>query len=214
MARFRGRRRTFRKKRGGWRNMRLGSLASKAYKTAMYLKGLINVEKKFFDTNNTATDVINTGVIEQLTNIAEGSDYNNRTGRSVKATSNWIQLEFRQHASATQTHLRYLIVIDKENQGTTPAVTDVLKSANVYSPMNIDNGSRFKVLLDKRFSFDSAGTTICQRKHFKKLFHHIKWKGTNGTDEGEGQLYIVLVSNEATNKPGFSYTNRVRFIDN
>lgn len=190
----------------------VASLASKAWAGVKMLKGLINVEKKFFDTSNSAS-ISNSGIIYPLSQIAVGDTYNTREGNSIKAVSDLIRLSANLNTSAEATYLRLLIFLDTENQGSNPGVTDVLESANYLSPLNHVNGARFTVLKDRMLVLDK---TINARMfhEFMKCAFHVRWSGSNGTDTKENHMYLLLITDQATNTPVVSWNNRLRFIDN
>ena len=89
-----------------------------------------------------------TGAITLLNGVARGDDVNQRIGRRSRHA-----LELRLHRSVvspsgTRQISRVLVVLDKQANATTPAITDVLVTASPYALYNRDNASRFHVLYD------------------------------------------------------------------
>lgn len=191
-------------------------LAYKAYKTAMLVKSLVNVEYKLKDASaQNFTVGQSASNMYRLTDISQGTDYNQRDGLSIKLKSLYIRWGAKINTSADQTQLRCVVFRDMNSDvSTNPTYSDLFETVdNIYTPMNHMNGDRFKVLYDKIISLSKAGTFAQNRKIYKKMYQHVKYSnGTTGRDDG--QVYIVWFSDQATNHPTVSYHSRVRFIDN
>jgi len=190
-------------------------VAKQAWKGVKFIKGLINVEKRYFDVDGTAgTSVSSSGTVIPLSQIAAGNDVNNRSGNSILAKTIYMRLECAIHASASQTSVRVMIVKDMMNTGSTPAVTDILQSAGTLLPLNVDNTSRWQVLLDKVYTLTVDGIERLAIKKFLPINDHIKFTGTAATDEYKNNMYMLLVSSEPTNTPSVAYYSRLGFYDN
>lgn len=193
-------------------------LARKAIKGFWKLKKLINVEVKNFDVAVTSLSVPSAGTIVQFTGIAEGDEYNQRTGRSIKASSFLLKCDLAINASATSSAFRQLIFIDTMTNGAAPAVTDVLSAASYLAEMNINGVQphRFRILSDKTFTLSNQGTQSRTFSKYHKLRHHINWYGTGGgtTNMGPGQVFVLWIGSEATNTPTLNYSARFRYVDN
>ncbi len=204
---------------GYWGKAERGiSLGAKALAVAYGLKKLINVEKKTCDSQVSGTQG-NTGAIQNVTACAQGDDYNNRQGRSVRAVSLEWQGNISQHASATSSQYRIVVFIDKNNQGVIPSATDLM-TTDVFSSLRDgrpDNLSRYRILSDEMYvlDHDAMGTTL-QVNGFRRLNHHVKFSGTDAADAsaGQGSVWVYTVSNEATNVISHLLNFRFRYIDN
>lgn len=182
------------------------------------IKSLINVEKKVLDTNADPTPS-NTASIVTLSNVAQGDDYNQRNGRKIKADSIYLNGQVRiENTAAKETVLRVIIFIDSESDGETPTAAELLQDGtDLQSPLNYAYaGTRFKVLMDRYLLVSSNGPQNKAIKFYRKLGHHVSYLGTGATsgNMGTGNIYMLLMSNEPTNTPTFSYWARFRFIDN
>lgn len=194
-------------------------MGPEAFKMAKYslkaikgIKSMLNVEYKVCDTTANTTPNT-TGFITSLSNIQEGADYSNRNGLVVKASSVYLKATLFQNTAANATAIRTMLIIDNDNTGSTPAVTDVLEASNVISPLNHTNGKRFKVIHDKVICVNNNGEEEKFLKVYKKLYHHIRYSNTT-TGTREGQLYLLVVSDATINLPAFNYYSRLRYIDN
>jgi len=86
---------------------------------------VVNVEKHLFDQSVSITSA-NAGFINCLSFIAAGDDYNNRQGNTCKMNYITIPAGRVIQNGGDSNQVRMLIFMDTANQGTTPAVTDVL----------------------------------------------------------------------------------------
>lgn len=216
-------RRRFRKFRSGRRYKKRSSGYLGAFKRTLpylassvrFLKSVVNAEKKYCDTSVVTVTPNTTGQLVFLNPIATGTDQVTRNGMSVKATSLFVQGSVVKNASATSSIVRLLLVMDHDNQGTAPNVTDILDSANVNSQLNQYNGKRFQILRDKKLVLDTDEVTKIF-KYYMKLGMHLKYGGTtSGSGSArDNALYMLLISNEPTNTPSLTYSSRLRFIDN
>ena len=139
-------------------------LAKKAWKTAKWLKSVVNVEKKICDTTPNG-GVSSSGTVVPITTVAQGDSQIARDGNSIKCTSLLMRGTFTQNPSATNSYMRVIYFIDNQQiADTTPGVTDVLQSASVTSPLNPSSLGRFSIIKDMQLSFSATGTTAHMRE--------------------------------------------------
>lgn len=148
-----------------------------------------------------------------MTQIATGDTYNTREGLSIKAISFLLRLSAVLNAAAEQTFLRIMIISDTEQRGTMPTGAEVLETVDYLSPMNHLNGLRFRMILDHTMNLTKT-VNAKQYQRYSKFSQHIKFSDVNATDTKEGNLYLVLLSDQATNVPTVDFNFRLRFIDN
>ncbi len=193
-------------------------IAKTAWNTAKYLKGIINSELKYNDTTATNLPISSAGSIQQLTDISQGTDNNQRNGNSLLMKSVFIRGKVELADSDVSCQLRMIIFRDTMNQGSIPLVGDVLNNVgstiSVFSPLNENRPGRFKIVYSKLFTLNKNGMDSHIFKTFIKTDKHIKYTGPLGSDEFKNQYYILLISSEATTFPSVSYFNRVRYYDN
>lgn len=219
-----------RRKRTGksWLNKKYSvkDIAVSAWRSAKYIKSLINVERKFFDSPGVApSNVTDTPTIINLSNIAQGNDYNNREGNSILCQSLQWRIQLATNVTSQAQSVRIIIFRDNDQRGTDPAVTDLLESTvsgygMIVSPLLHYVNKRFSVLSDKVYTLSSNGDTF--HRSIKKFMKfppgtHIKYQSTAGADASnwEGALYALFVTDQTTaNFPTISYYFRLRFTDN
>lgn len=192
------------------------STAKQLWKDVTYLKSLINTEFKYKDTS--ANSAISTSPNFQLLNgLARGDDSTDRDGRQVRIKSLQSNFLFTQHASATSTIVRCIFFIDKDANGATPNMTDVFEAATINAPRELDNRKRFVILKDWTVTLTSSGQTIKRQKVFKNLDMKTVYDDSTAgdiTDISSNSLFLLLLSNEATNTPTVNSYVRIRFVDN
>ncbi len=195
-------------------------IASRAYSTAMRLATYFNVEQKLFDNSGAGVAVGNTSGSVFLTDITQGVAYNQRTGNSVKAIKHLMSFRVRVNNSASATTVRLIVVRGRETETSVPTTADVLEtgSANLalISPYEHTRPDRFTILFDRTFAVVVGGenaTTVIETQ--LKVSHLLYQNGTGGiANAAEGQIFLLYISDEATNTPSLDWYSRVVFVDN
>lgn len=179
------------------------------------LKGLVNSEMLKQDIQYSESST-NAGVVDPLTEIAQGDSSSTRTGNSiyvrsvnVKGLWNWNSA-----GDANQT-VRCVVIQDTQQIGDTrPAWTDVFAHATVVSHLNPNTVGRFKILYNQVFDLNTQNP----RRHFEinlAMRHHVRFNGANSTDIQRGGLYMLHLSTQAsTNYPTLYGESRVSYHDN
>lgn len=210
-------RRRYRKKNVPWYNKKYNAmqLAAKAARGVWYLKGLVNSEMKHYITANSGT-VNNTGTIVNLCAISQGdSDVGNREGNSIFVRSVFSRIQCVQHASATNTQFRIIFFIDMQQVAdTAPSVSNILNSTSCLSSLSTGSAGRYKILKDYCFSTNTASGTTRDIKYFTNLRHHVRFNGSADTDIQKGCLYMLFLSDQATNTPTLYWNTKIGYHDN
>lgn len=142
----------------------------------------------------------------------------NRIGRSIKLVS--LTMNTTLVATTDYAAFRLLVVYDKQPNGAAPAITDILVSDSIQSPMNLSNSKRFKVIMDVR-DICGANTNIINRSDYRKMpYLNTEYNtGNTGTitDITSGALWALAYYTDqagATSAPNGQILFRVRYIDN
>lgn len=190
-------------------------------------------ELKFFDVDLTDTVVATGGVVtDSINKIAQGTTENTRIGR--KCTIKQISCRFdvdipkidAQASAGGGEILRVIFFLDKQCNGATAAVLDILETADVHSFRNLSNSGRFQVLHDKVYMLnyttlasDGAGVVSSAkvtRQHtwYKKCNIPLEFSGTAGaiTEIRSNNIGVLLVAENGNG--GFESKFRLRFSDN
>lgn len=185
-----------------------------ALKVANSLKTLVNVETKRLILTQAATAIAATS-IANLTPIAQALTDSGRSGDSVLLKYLTVRGTLRLQAATNRIEtVRIMLVVDKENSGSTPAITDILLTDDVLSIKNFDTTGRFLILHDKTYSFTAGGKELSFIKIYKKLNFHCHYTGPLGTDEAENQIYLVSMASAASDNTVFGYQTVLAFVDN
>ncbi len=120
-------------------------------------------ESKFHDVDLDDALIANSGTVTPSINlIPQGVTEITRIGRKCTVTHiNWrwkcTLAEFDATATPASGDIARLIMyIDKQANGATAAVTDILESANFLSYNNLANSQRFTTLMDKKVTLNYA----------------------------------------------------------
>lgn len=188
------------------------------WKDVKMLKSIVNVEYKLKEVLGT-TGTLTTGspVVTCINGLTRGTDYNNITGRSCKFTSAQIFLKFSKNVNDNATKFSYALVIDKQANESSPTISDIWS----------DNDAQFRNLNNrKRFVIIHRGALICQYgqpekqvSFYKKLDMHTIYDDTNGGGQADirtNALYLMFWTDDSTgaDQPSYTYSTRLRFIDN
>ncbi len=191
-------------------------VAARALKVALFVKSLVNSELKTHD-GTIASAASSTATLNHLSSIAVGDDFNSRDGRKVRMKSIQIKGSLQMHTTATNTRFRMVLFQDTMNTGTAPTASDII--ANTYDLRDEDpnNMARYKILWDKRIILTEtvAGTNPERNfQYYKKLDLPVTYTGTAGSDYGKNTLWLLFISDEATNTPTLNMQARMRYRDN
>ena len=194
----------------------IGTLVGDAWEGIGHFAGF-NEEIKRVDTTSTGT-ITNAGTVTSLSLIAEGNDYNQRDGHSIKA----ISLEGRVNASSynasTNNVLRWIVFRDLEQSGTQPTPAQLLESvAGAYAPVSSfqhDNTERFEILHDQSVAVSYDRPAVLSMG--LKLGCHVRFSGTTAADASnkEGHLYALMISADGANGPALNAYYRLSYVDN
>ncbi len=183
------------------------------------LKGMINVEYKNKYTQLTASATGDTPAFFSLVNMIKGDDDNLRQGNQIRVKLIYLNALIKIHASATDTTLRYLILLDKQCNGVNTTAPELFQDNTVsdimVSPLNPDNKFRFKILYNKLVRLSPTIPSV-QLKKYIKVDYIIRYDGNAGTtaDITSNNILVLLFSDEVTNDPTVTHNVRMSYIDN
>lgn len=188
-------------------------------------------ELKSFDGSKTSTTVSSSGSIfdASLNLIQQGAAENNRIGRKCVVRS--IHLRGRvliangTSAAGTSDKCRIMVYVDKQCNGATATVANLLDSANVDSFRNLDNSGRFVVLYDKFFCLnvpamagDNAGGVITAEANTqfslnKKVSIPLEFDASSGaiTDLTTNNIGVLCIAADGQAKVNYHW--RLRYSD-
>ncbi len=187
-------------------------------------------EHKFLDLNiNDASIVANGNIAEDsIFGIAQGVTESTRIGRkAVIRAINWrFNIELLAAALATGTEtVRVILYQDKQCNGATAAITDVVESNNFQSFNNLANKGRFRTLMDRTYSLNHHAATgdgaandavpfTINDSFYYKCTMPVEYDSTTGaiTEIRSNNVGVLLLS-DIGDLAGFTSKMRVRFTD-
>ncbi len=199
----------------------------RAMTTSTTSRSSLDEELKFFDTVVAGTALATTGVITSpsLNIIPQNTTESGRVGRKciIKKLNIRFLLQFNSSTTETAEVVRVIVVLDRQANGATFAITDVLELASEGSFNNLSNKSRFLILFDRYEAINKTvdvGTNVNQHVQaftmFKNVNIPIEWDNSVTT----GALTSIRSNNIAvfaltlnSTQISLGYTARVRFID-
>lgn len=211
------------------------NIASKALTVGVGVAKLLNVEKKYSDKEFNQSVAEDAATINLLNGLAQGDGGTERDGDQAKfLTLQWNGSLHGPTGGETAVAHRLMIVLDKQCDSATPAITDILEQQEWQSPLNMDNKMRFKVLYDKQFllgvdaltGITNNGSIPSRRliKHYIKLGKkdmgiRVRYSGTGSTiaSLSSNPIYVVQISQGLQSEGSQSYSDlyfRMRYVDN
>jgi len=156
------------------------------------------LEKKIIvGTSNLTASVA--GSVVYYSTIAQDDTINGRTGDKI----NLKQVDWTFSYSDTVLSVcRVMLFMDSQNQGATPAVTDVLTSATVQAHLNTFNRlqNRFKVLADVVLDVAPGSRQYVTRRGTVKVNMPTFFTGTTSgvASAGRNALFLLIVGAQAS----------------
>ncbi len=197
------------------------SLAKRSLAGLNEIRKFINIEEKYLDTAVNQNPDQN-GAVTCITQLAQGTTVNTRVGNSVRVQRLSLLGRVAVNSSTTTYSLvRVIVFRDMEGQGTAPVASDVLESIGTSAaprqPYDWLNRKRFSILYDWFIPLTaiSGGSMVKEIGFETDLTKHVLYRGTTAaaTSDGEGSIYVLSVSDEATNTPGVGLVARITYTD-
>ena len=211
------RRRSQKRSRKSWYNRKYSALqlAAKAWKATRYIKGLVNSEMLHHRIGGNFT-IDSTGGLLSLASISQGDSDSGRTGNSIFARNLSMNLNVKINASNLATQFIRIVLLQDNQQisDTTPTISDVLDSAYPNAPLNQSTAGRFTIIRNWEFYLNATNQPGRVLKKYFKLWHHIRYNGSASTDIQRGGLYLLYISDQATNPPTVGYQIKLGYHDN
>ncbi len=195
-------------------------LAADAARGVKYLRSLVNVERKWITLENVTPVATTTGSVTILNGVASGDGSENRDGDSIRFVDGAMNLTVTQHASATATFIRLIVVKWRDNDALAKDTNAILENqTDIKSFYEEGNLTKFSVLKDVTIALDSSNNGV---RAMQWTFPGLNMKSTYSpgasggaaTDLQIGAIYLLTLSSEATNAPTVGFTSKFLFVDN
>lgn len=190
----------YKRKTGKKKNYKKQSVDKWQTKQIKQIKKTLTPERKVFDINQDYTADNVDWYVLPVSLMAEGTEYDTRVGRKIKAKSLFIRGQWKINPGATASTARMIAFIDRASNGQVPDPSAVMQvNRDLQSPLDYDNaGTRFIVILDKTFDLSINGTRVRSFKFYRKLWQTVTFNGEENTAAQltTGHVYLMWLSNE------------------
>lgn len=159
-----------------------------------------------------------TGTITMITDTAQGNASTQREGLKIQPRSLRYRYSVELDGSTTTTMFRFIIFMDKQQNGTVATTAELLEADTVYAWGEHDTRPRFKILADRRIALTQSGfNRLVSAEGYIRFPKSMRifYKGTSAaqTDQGKNNIYVYMVSDEATYPPNVNFYTRLRYVD-
>ncbi len=193
---------------------------------------IMNGELKFHDVDLDDSTISTTGTVTASINlIPQGVTEITRVGRKCTLRSIMWRYDVSlaevdaQPTAVSGDIVRMILFIDKQANGATATVLDILKSTDYQSFNNLNNSGRFRTLMDKSIALNyltlgsdgggvvSSAEIIRQGTFFKKINLPVEFSAATGaiTEIRSNNIGVLLISRNGIGI--FNSKFRVRFSD-
>lgn len=184
-----------------------------------------DTELKFIDQ---LFGFVNTGVtgvvIDILPDIQQGTAESARIGRNIVVKRIQVTITYRISvsilASETSANVRFMIMLDKQANGTIATAGQVLETGNIMSFMNLANRHRFRILKDVFYSstaesgaYDGVNTVFGFESRIVRFYLpvdlKIEYSGSVGVigERRSNNIFMLVIGDTQR----LSYSLNVRF---
>jgi len=172
-------------------------------------------ETKVWSVNTVTSTVSTAGTVANISNgIIEGDDVGSRAGTMVRLKR--CRLYYRCFAVTSSQSFRFILFRDLFNQGTTPAVGDLLPTAtwtSQYSDIHMIQQRRFHIIDDWMVDCNLSADNIRSRHRDFALLGNIYYNGTTAVaaSNGRGAMFLLVIGSSSTGT--FDFNVQVMFND-
>lgn len=149
-----------------------------------------------------------------LNGLAQGTTENQRVGRKVVFKSLLFNFFYSDNSLTTADAFRILVVYDKQPIGVFPAITDILATSSVLSPMNLSYSDRFTVLANREINPSTVQTSPLGAFYVKLGLDGIySSTGALVANINTGAIYVMVASTNSGAIGILNFYSRVRYTD-
>lgn len=115
------------------------------------------------------TDATSTGVVTALSTIASGDTVLTREGNKILCKAVEIRVIMQNEVNTAGSIIRFVLVHDKNANGTSPTYAQVFATTGVNRFPVIDNKSRFKILMDETLTLNNLSSALAAQAYLHKF---------------------------------------------
>lgn len=195
---------------------RYGGAIGKIAKTVSMLSNFINVEVKYYDKAQVATNLFNDGAYSYVLNdVPQGDGEGQRDGEKIVFKNLIVKYSILANSGQPTTQAMIAIILDKKPEVGAVVWTSVYNSNQVIPLINRDNSDRFVILKSIFVNMNNSGNLSRMGTINVNLSRiHEKFNSATGTDIESNRLHIIAISDKATDQPTLQFNSRLNYYDN
>lgn len=178
---------------------------------------MLTPEKKNIDVSSTLVPagVNQWSAVTLINGLQQGTGNSNRIGRKVMMKSLYLRIQ-NTASSAVLGNTRVLVVYDKQTNGATPAITDILVTNGPNAPNNLSNADRFITLADFLTPPCQNSTQTMMCAEYRKISLDAMFNNAstgNVTDFTSGGVFIMAIPSSGLVADTTNFYSRIRYTD-
>lgn len=187
------------------------------------------IKRIFREIDDTQDDLDIAGEVNLLNGVATGTTALNKLGINYKMISAYIKFNVTAGLDTDSSEyqpsiIRVLLVLDKQSNGATVTLSDVLTIGSGDTPTkaimafsNKPNAKRFKILRDKTYNLNNDRPEYTTKWFFKQP-KIVQMQGTAAdvANMKKNALYLIAYSDSTVTddvKPSWTWKSQVNFTD-
>jgi len=197
-------------------------LRADGYNTYKLIKPFLpfNAEYKCVCAVGTSTSLDTTPIIGLFNGMPQGTDSDDRVGRSIRLTSLQYNILFTKDSTVQSTYVRFLIIMDIQCNGSDPDPNELMFGGfTVQSIRNADYMKRYRILKDTTIHLTDQNHESMRNAYMRFPYnpmYQTEFKGTGATVENisSNALHIILVSDQDIATPVYQLDYKLQYLDN
>jgi len=175
-------------------------------------------EIKYITLNDESIVAADGGVGPLSQRIISGDTANTRDGSQIQLKQIECRLQLVMNTSATTDFVRFVLFLDRQNNGATPAVTDVLVAAdpNANYTHSVVVTKRYRILKDFTVPLSNVGSNRAIVRDFKvKCRDTVSYQGTTDTaaSNSRNAVYFLIMGDLTSIQTSFNLDTGIQYTD-
>jgi hypothetical protein len=175
-------------------------------------------EKKVYVGGASGQTSAATGTVWALSQgIIQGDAVNGRDGTQITLQNINVRVDAFMPTATIAAGLRVIVFSDTQNNGSLPAVVDVLDSASLISPYSIIQQitNRFRIHADVIRNLTAGGIQQVVYDIKRSITQKISYNGTTdvAASNGKNALFMLIITDVGAGFPTYDFTHNIRYLD-
>lgn len=156
-----------------------------------------------------------TAVLTHLTPITQATTSNGRIGESINVTMVEINAWLQFGGGTADIVVRWIVLVDRRQRSdSAPVIADILATpTDPLSHIRDSSLGRFRILFDCFHSLDVVSQNSFTWRWRKRVNLDVRFNGVLSTDIERNGVYLVSLSNVASDLPGMKIMYRTTYKD-